>query len=595
MRSGETSEMRSNLPLKVATWLILLSAATVLVLGIGGGLPNAKRSELLTWGRPLTAEQSLMLRQFRDASQDGRTLDELCGGNKLELPKPAKGLPEALRGPTYFAQECLIFDLRRFIVSSSAMDEFLSYSILADMKPARLDFNPRGQFAYGNAYVFPLGALLFIMKSLGIVQVTRDVTQYLEHPGSIEAMYMAGRSIGIISFLAILFLLNMMGKRIGGAVCGPAAMLTFAFSTLPFGHSLISKPHLYAAFWVLLTFYFGFRFMETGSRKTIVLAVLTAGWAAASVLPAAAAVLLFPVALFDRRSVKRSLAGVFQACAGVLAVFLLVNPYTIIDFQAFSGQMGGFATKGGKVLETFSPMEVIRYLATLFQKSYCFPAALFALFGLAAALVTAKRPLRRVAVVTLVLMIGSSCIISATLAFPRYTLFVGTLICLLAGYGISLIYDRLRKRYALLGSVFLIAIFLPGACFTGLLSSDIIDNQAWYAPTKEWVRSIPTGRRATVGVLARLSPVYSPPFPFIHMTVLNLNRWEDDQPVPDYVLIGKYPEDRILWERHPLRDRFELAFNLGYRESYEWFTRFREENPSSTYGWVYVLKDKDRR
>ena len=59
----------SDLPFNVAAWIILLGAATVLILGTSGGLPNAKWSELLTWGRPLTIPQSRILSSFGGNAQ----------------------------------------------------------------------------------------------------------------------------------------------------------------------------------------------------------------------------------------------------------------------------------------------------------------------------------------------------------------------------------------------------------------------------------------------------------------------------------------------------------------------------------------------
>ena len=54
------------------------------------------------------------------------------------------------------------------------------------------------------------------------------------------------------------------------------AMLTFAFSSLPFGQALLSKPHLYAAFWALLMAYTMLRFMESRSRLDLFLSILCA-------------------------------------------------------------------------------------------------------------------------------------------------------------------------------------------------------------------------------------------------------------------------------------------------------------------------------
>ena len=85
------------------------------------------------------------------------------------------------------------------------MDEFLVFSMLSYMDPVGLDFNPRGRFTYGGSYVYPLGGVLFFLKSLGFLHLTRDLSYYLKHPCSIETMYIAGRSIGVLSFLESYF------------------------------------------------------------------------------------------------------------------------------------------------------------------------------------------------------------------------------------------------------------------------------------------------------------------------------------------------------------------------------------------------------
>ena len=113
---------------------------------------------------------------------------------------------------------------------------------------------------------------------------------------------------------------------------------------------------------------------------------------------------------------------------------------------------------------------------------------------------------------TSLVAITSLGMISLTMGSSADNAFRGALICLFAGYGISKVYDWLPGRSALLRSMFLIAVFLPGACCFGLLARDLVGNEAWYTPTRAWLRSIPSEKHVTLGILTRLSPVYSPPF-----------------------------------------------------------------------------------
>ena len=77
------------------------------------------------------------------------------------------------------------------------------------------------------------------------------------------------------------------------------------------------------------------------------------------------------------------------------------------------------------------------------------------------------------------------------------------------------------------------------------------------------------------------------------MTVSNLNGWRDDQPVPDYVLVGRFPQDSLEWDRHPLRNQFRLAFNLGYRESFYWLEPVSPPEPAPNVWMGIRTQEKD--
>ena len=92
-------------------------------------------------------------------------------------------------------------------------------------------------------------------------------------------------------------------------------------------------------------------------------------------------------------------------------------------------------------------------------------------------------------------------------------------------------------------------------------------------------------------MMARPTPEDAPPFPFIHGQVVNLRAYAPEaSPLPDFVVIGNYANDRARWEAHPLRSRYAVACDLGYRRSYDWGLRWRTKSESRVAGWIYRRK-----
>ena len=131
----------------------------------------------------------------------------------------------------------------------------------------------------------------------------------------------AGRGLNVVALLGILFLLGKLGDRIAGRLCGTTAMLTFACSGLALNQSLLSKPHVYAAFWALLSLYFIILFLEGSSSRYLAFAAVSAGLAAGASLPAGLIVFFFPVLLFSRKDPRQAILRITMVFGGMIVTF----------------------------------------------------------------------------------------------------------------------------------------------------------------------------------------------------------------------------------------------------------------------------------
>jgi len=137
-----------------------------------------------------------------------------------------------------------------------------------------------------------------------------------------------------------------------------------------------------------------------------------------------------------------------------------------------------------------------------------------------------------------------------------------------------------------------VIVFVPGIFFSALFARDTIFDNGWYEPTARWVRTAHIGPQTTIGVFRVPSPVSMPPFPFLNSNLINMNKYGDDIPLPEYVILDNY-SDEILdtWNRHAVRQRYVQSDTLGYRASYDWFMKFRLKNESRVAAFVFRRLD----
>jgi hypothetical protein len=538
-------------------YVIIIVAAGFLLFNMNWGLPNKCRNALLLGVKPLSDQQIQELNTRRGP-------DDLS--HKL--------ISEPIRS------------LRAFVVAGVAVDEPGVYYALAHMNPSRLDLDPRGFFWYGGSYLYIVGLHLFVLKSLGLLNTTADFYYYLQNPDQISLSYMAGRFVNIAALLGTLFLVGRLADKLGGRIAGTVAILTLAFSTLTLDMALVSKAHVYASFWVILSIYLIVCYRERETWGYLIGASFAAGWAVGASIAASVVALLFPIVLWDRGDIRRALSRILTVWAIMAATFILTNPYVVINFDKFLAIVPGhpqkpYALSWGRARDC---------LRILFVQGYCFPLGVVALLGMIQAMVQGVGLIRRIA-------IASACMIVSSLGalIPRYAIFLGPLICIFAGYGLARFFGAFPQLQARVRIGILIAIFLPGFVFASMLARDVIWDEAWKEPAQDWIKA-ENIYGSTIGVISSgyreaIVPHTSPPFPFVHTRVTVMDNYRSDQPAPDYVLVSDIFDEAERWSSHPLRSRYVMTRNLGFRESYRWFLDFRVQSQSCVACWVYKRND----
>lgn len=577
--------------------LILAVAAVILALGIDWGLPSRERVQLLTGGSPLSEAEIRLLDSVRNTRRENRDARLAQAAEKLT----GAGEFESAAGETLRASlsvEDKLNGLCSFLIHSSAEDEEITYSSLSRIDPRRLDLAPR-YFLYGGAYLYPLGALLYAARALDLFVVTTQYSYYLHDPADMARIYTVGRSVSVAAFLAILLLLRHLTTRLCDRVAATGAMLTFAMSTVVLNQAVVSKPHLYAAFWALLCVTFLLRHLERGERRFLLLSGAAAGWAIGSSLANLALAAVFPIVLWGSGRHRSVCARTLVAWGALLATFLVTNPYVLAEPSRFLYTIVEATSADTWGYSQASIAKLWTYLMGIAARDYCFPATLVAFGAIAVALARKRGPIRRLAVATLLLMLA----LGTMLSNARVSLFVCPLLCLFAGLGFS----DLRRLASLTNpspiarAVFVaigVAFFVPGLFFAGLFARDVIFDRNWHRPTAEWVREGRFDDSVMIGFFGRWwanqpHPTDSPPFPFVRANLVNMVLYGDATRLPDYVVVGVYADNRDRWAAHRLRPYYELTRELGDRESDDWFSGWRTRS-LATFG-AQVYEPKERR
>lgn len=296
-------------PRGLLPWLILAIGLGLGLTGIRWGLPNRARVDLL-------GEDPGAIRQ--------QVLTESRKSGSVVIAEPESGQTNLAR--TY----------RRYFLYSHHPDEMLTLMSLAQMRPAKFDLNPH-LFQYGGLFVYPIGGILFVANKLGAIRLSPRMESYLEEPELFARLYIVGRLYGMALCLLTAQLVFQFARRLTDDVSATAGALLFlsAPGVLVLGHEM--KPHAGAALFVLLTMVSLFQVLAGKNRGWLWVAAAAAGSAMAMV-PTNAVFLLSLVAgcgCLRNLPPLRRLALAAQCLLVAVGVYLVFNPYVLIDFKTF--------------------------------------------------------------------------------------------------------------------------------------------------------------------------------------------------------------------------------------------------------------------
>jgi hypothetical protein len=153
---------------------------------------------------------------------------------------------------------------------------------------------------YGGAYLYPVGGLLYLLKSVGLFHPDRGIVYFFKHPNDIRNMYFAGRFLSLVGFLGVLLILGLMANRMDHPLTGSLSMATWATSTLPLNQALVSKPHVWAAFWIILAVYLLYCHYETARFRYLTWSGIAFGLGVGSNIFASAAGIIVILILVGR-------------------------------------------------------------------------------------------------------------------------------------------------------------------------------------------------------------------------------------------------------------------------------------------------------
>ncbi len=578
----ETQIKYSSLSSLFPEQLLLVLLLTILLLaGIDWELPAHERYALLQNGYVLSEQDRRLLQSVSESHYQKLDHVEKEQVQKLLTASEKNEPAEKNERSWFFSVEQQIAKYRAFINGSGAVDERKGFSALARINPSAFDFDPK-RYIYGGSYLYPLGAVLFLLETSGLLVITNDIAAYLEHPYDMAALYIAGRMFSVLSFAGALWVLGLLGNRLQGRITGFGAMAVFGLSTLILNYAVTTKPHIYAAFFGLLAVYFLIRYNEEQKQRCLLVSAAAAGWAFGASFAAGALALLYPFLLFQRRKLQPGIKQVLAAWIIMLLVFLATNPFVVFSWDRFLLNLNIHSGSQGYGYGVADLRKLFIYWLKIVNKGYCFPVSVLGLAGLSLAILREHAWRQRLAIVTVVLL----CLLGMTLGNMRISIFAGALFSLFIGYGWNGFIRAVPFAPAWRGAAAGV-LFVPSLFFAGLFFRDIIWDKHWVAPTRDWIKRTAFDKTKTIGVLDGPTPVHMPPFPFWQSQLVDLTAFSGKEEPPDYVIVGNYDKEKQYWQRHPLRAYYVLDAVLGYRPSYDWLLKWRVRSQSRISAWAY--------
>ena len=259
-----------------------------------------------------------------------------------------------------------------------------------------------------NPAWFPYGSLpLYLLKLTGYL-----APPFLDNP-SFQKLAIMGRATSAIFDVATVLLVYVVGARLFNRWAGLLGASFIALSALHIQQSHFFVTDIMLASVLMGSFFFLTRAMDSGRLKHFGLAAVFFGIALATKASAAPFALAFvaaavlyvyrggqPGSLF-RADVRQAVKGVGLAGAVTLATFVIAQPYGVIDFKTFWGDVGAQGEMVRRVVDLPFTRQYIDTTPFLYQMRHLtiwgmgLPAGLLLWGGLLFSVVMAVRKRRR--------------------------------------------------------------------------------------------------------------------------------------------------------------------------------------------------------
>lgn len=516
--------------------------------GIRWGLPGRERLRAFpeTWrptpevARDLAERWRKLYEGIQRAHDEQRAEEPVTYVRGVEVIKPGWKAPP----------DSLLNSYRALLLQSENADEKKSFIILAQMRPWKLDFQPLYAI-YAGAYIYPLGAYLKALSIVGAVTLVPDMSFYLQRPGEMGALYLAGRILMLLFHLGTLWVLFDLAKRLAGPPAGFCAAAFFALTPLVVVNEHVLKPHPAASFWALAAVRAMLLAYQGGKKKDYVLCGLFGGLAFASlytlVFFAVSPLLAWAFRKRDKKELELALSG----CALGVLVFLATNPYFVFAHGRYAWEMNYATRAAGPTLA--SVLDVLWNLAS----GAGMGGALFLLSAYGLVVSFRKDKTTRFLASAFALNAAALWLLLAKFAggfvgFARYYYPLVGFACVLAGAAVAGLPKRWRVAVL---SVALLDLGLGSFVYLVNMRRDSSEIST-RAQAALWIdEKIPLG--ASVGLLRYPDPVHTPLFKWNRVKLLIFDKPEsldEAKSYPDYLV---YDQDAAPTFNRWSRGRYE--------------------------------------
>ncbi len=387
--------------------------------------------------------------------------------------------------------------------------EWLAGSLLTDLDSLNTHYH-----YYGSAHIYLLFLLNLFLFGLAKLTGAAAGMGYAEfiYASGIERQ-IAARLVSVLFSLASVVLIYRVGQIIFDRKTAIFAVLLLALNPISIIHAHYATVDSAFMFWILATYLALWLLYKSGpDRRRIVTTGLLLGIAIGTKYNAGILLAMLITAVISSKNLRfRSILPIL-VLAG--AVFLITNPYDILDFQAFRRQLlynikldGAFQADAGfylGYLDYLSPKILGRYIGGTILLMSLAGLLLFGAGQPRDTLVLLAHPL------LYFLVVGSF-----DERTPRHMMPVLPFILLFGAYALSRFHDFLSLKLPAIPAAVPVVLLL-GTCLAGPVRMDIFSTglmvrEDTRIKAGRWVAAnIPGGSKVVVDRNGEYSPLLSP-------------------------------------------------------------------------------------